>query len=233
MPDEDERQTRGSSSPEPRPGVRETEERRRVAEITREIEDFGSALEGRDRHQSLDMVERAESRAVHRSTSDATPPPTVGDIGSAPKEDSLRVGKSATISEVSQQRKLVAVSRPRLRKRGRSFAAAIVMLSLVSGGALILMGSPIEIVQTAYRRAGGEMQRLSAQGIEIAQDAYRRAVSELQWLTTDESAETEAAARKAAEERLWPTKRSGKLPKRSSQRKLQRVGKAKRPGTMQ
>jgi len=162
--------------------VRETEERRRVAEITREIEDLGSALEGRDRHQSLDMVERPESRVVHGSTSDAEPPPTVGDIGSAPKEASPRVGKSATISEISQQRKLVAMSRPRRRKRGRSLAAAIVMLSLASGGALILMGSPSGITQAAYRRAGGEMQRLFAQGIEIAQDAYRRAVSELQRL---------------------------------------------------
>jgi hypothetical protein len=118
---------------------------------------LGRALEGRDRLRSLDTAERAESRAAHRSTSNAEPPPTVGDICSAPKEASLRVGKSATISEVSQQRKLEAVSGPRRRKRGRSLAGAIIVLSLVPGGALILTGSPIEIAQAAYRRAGIEM----------------------------------------------------------------------------
>jgi len=54
------------------------------------------------------------------------------------------------------------------------------VLSLVSGGALMLMGAPIE----------------------IAQDAYRSAVAEIQRLTARENVETEAAARKAAEEKL-------------------------------
>jgi Putative peptidoglycan binding domain len=188
-------------SPEPRLGARDAEERHRIAEITREVEELGRALEGRDRLRSLDRAERAGSWAAHRSTSDAEPPPTVGDISSAPKEASPRVGKSATISEASQQRKLDAVTGPRRRKWGRSLAAAIIVLFLVSGGALIVMGSPIEIAQDAYRRAGSEMQRLFAQGIEIAQDAYRRAVAEMQQLTTDESAKTEATVRKAAEEK--------------------------------
>lgn len=41
-------------SPEPRLGARETEERRRVAEIAREVEELGRALENRDRLRSLD-----------------------------------------------------------------------------------------------------------------------------------------------------------------------------------
>jgi Putative peptidoglycan binding domain len=188
-------------SPEPRLGARETGERRRVAEIAREVEELGRALEKRDRLRSLDTAERAESWAAHRSTSDAEPPPTVGDISSAPKEASARIGKSATVSEVSQQRKLGAVSSPRRRKRGRSLAAAIIVLSLASGGALMLMSSPIEIAQAAYRRAGGEMQRLTVEGIEIAQDTYRSAVAEMQRLNARENTEVDVVGRKAAEEK--------------------------------
>ena len=73
-------------SPEPRLGVREAQEHRRVEEITREIEELGRALEGRDRRHSLDMVERAESWAVDGSTSNAVPPKNVDDISGAPKE---------------------------------------------------------------------------------------------------------------------------------------------------
>src|SRR5262249_9073881 len=105
-------------SPEPRLGARETEERRRVAEIAREVEELGRALEGRDRLRSLDAAERTESRAAHLSTSDAEPPPTVGDMSSGPNEASARIRKFATISEVSQPSKLGAVSGPRRRKRG-------------------------------------------------------------------------------------------------------------------
>jgi hypothetical protein len=189
-------------SPEPRLGARETGERRRVAEIAREVEELGRALEKRDRLRSLDTAERAESWAAHRSTSDDEPPPTVGDISSAPKEASARIGKSARVSEVSQQRKLGAVSGPRRHKRGRSLAAAIIVLSLASGGALMLMSSPIEIAQAAYRRAGGEMQRLTVEGIEIAQDAYRSAVAEMQRLNARENTEVDVVGRKAAEEKL-------------------------------
>ena len=80
------------------------------------------------------------------------------------------------------QRKFVGEGGPptRRRKWGPSLAAVIIVFSLVSGGALMLMGSPIEIAQDAYRRAGAEMQRLTAQ----------------------ENAETEAAGRKDAEEKL-------------------------------
>ena len=188
-------------SPEPRLGARETEERRRVAEIAREVEELGRALEGRDRLRSLDAAERAESWAAHGSTSDAEPPPIVGGMSNAPKEASAQIGKFAKISKVSQQDKPGAVSGPRRRKRRRSLAAAIIAISLASGGALILMGSPIEIAQAAYRRAGGEMQRLTVEGIEIAQDAYRSAVAEMQRLTARENTEIDVAGRKATEER--------------------------------
>jgi hypothetical protein len=192
----------------PEPGVeaaREAEERRRVAEIARDFEELGRALEGRDRLARFDTAERAESSPAQagqsaggvgdRSTPEPEPLPTVAEMSSAPNEDSPQVGKFATIPAIPQQRKPVAEGSPptKRRKWGPSLA--------VSGGAFMLMGPPIEIAQDAYRRAEAEMQRLTAQGIEIAQDAYRRAVAEMLRLTARENAETEAAARKAAEEK--------------------------------
>jgi tol-pal system protein YbgF len=177
------------SFPEPRVGaVRDAEERRRVAEIAREIEDLGRALEGRDRVAGLGTAERAKTfRAPSAgAVGDPSPPepkplPTVADISSSPKEVSPRVGKFAAITAIPQQRKLVAEGGPPTgrRKWGPLPAAVIIVLSLVSGGALMLMGAPIEI-----------------------QDAYRSAVAEMQRLTARQSAETEAAARKAADEKL-------------------------------
>jgi chemotaxis protein histidine kinase CheA len=114
----------------------------------------------------------------HRSTLEpAGRLPTVVDMSSAPKEVSPQVGKLATISTIPQQRKLVAQGGPPIRHRKwwPSLAAVIIVLSLVSGGAFMLMGPP--------------------------QDAYRRAVAELQRRTARENAEAEAAARKAAEEK--------------------------------
>src|SRR6266404_2873089 len=83
----------------PEPGVeaaREAEERRRVAEITREIEELGRALEGRDRLARFNTAERAEgspaqagqsARGVgNRSSREPEPLPTVTDMSSAPKE---------------------------------------------------------------------------------------------------------------------------------------------------
>jgi hypothetical protein len=172
--------------------ARDAEERRRVAEIAREIEELGHALEGRDRLARFDMAERAKSSPAQagqsaggvedRSTPEPEPLPTVADMCSAPKEVSPQVGEFATIPAIPQQRKLVAEggAPTRRRKWGPSLAAVIIVLSLVSGGALMLTGAPIE----------------------IAQDAYRSAVAEIQRLTARENVETEAAARKAAEEKL-------------------------------
>ena len=177
----------------PEPGVepaRKAEERR-VAEIAREIEELGRALQGRDRLARFDTAERAEispgqagqsaGGAEDCSTPEPKPLPTVADMSSAPNEVSPQAEKFATIPASPQERKLVAEGGPptRRRKWGPSLAAVIIVLSLVSGGALMLMGPPIE----------------------SAQDAYRSAVAEIQRLIARASAETEAAARKAAEEK--------------------------------
>jgi Putative peptidoglycan binding domain len=191
----------------PEPGVataREAKEGRRVAEIAREFEELGRALEGRDRLARFDTAERTESSPAHaRQSADGVgdtpepgPLPTVADMSSSPKEFSSQVGKFPTILAIPQQRKLVAEGGPRTGRSqwGPSLAAVIIVLALVSGAALI--------AQDAYRSAGAEMQQLTAQGIKIAQDVYRSAVAEMQRLTARENAETEAAARKAAEEKL-------------------------------
>jgi len=66
-------------------------------------------------------------------------------------------------------------------------AAVVIVLSLVCGGALMLMVLPIQAAQDEYRSAVAELQRLTAR--------------EMQRLTDRENAETEAAARNAAEEK--------------------------------
>ena len=139
-----------------------------------------------------------------RSTPEPEPLPTVADMSSAPKEVSPQVGKFATIPAIPQQRKLVAEGGPptRRRKWGPSLAAVIIVLSLVSGGALMLMGAPIE----------------------IAQDAYRSAVAEIQRLTARENAETEAAARKAAEEKAL----AEEAERKAAEEKLAAVAAARR-----
>ena len=114
----------------PEPGVeaaREAEERRRVAEIAREIEELGHALEGRDRRARFGTAERAESSPAQarqsaggvgdRSTPEPEPLPTVVDMSSAPKEVSPQVGKFATIPASPQERKLVSEGGPPTMRR--------------------------------------------------------------------------------------------------------------------
>jgi Putative peptidoglycan binding domain len=125
--------------------------------------------------------------------------PTVVDMSSAPKEVSPQVGKLATISTIPQQRKLVAQGGPPIRRRkwGLSLAAVIIVLSLVSGGALMLMAPPIEIAQDAYRRAVTEMQRRTARENAEAEAAARKAAQEK---AAEEKLAAEAAARRHEEE---------------------------------
>jgi hypothetical protein len=132
-------------SPKPRvEAAREVEERRRVAEITREIEELGRALEGRDHLARMSLL-----------------------------------------------------------------AAVIIVLSLVCGGALMLMG-PVQVAQDEYRSAVAELERLTAR--------------EMQRLTARENAETEAAARKAAEEKAL----AAEAERKAAEEKLAAVAAARR-----
>ena len=152
--------------------ARQVEERRRVAEIARDFAELERALEGRDRLARSSTAARAESSpaqagpsaggARERSTPEPKPLPTVAEIFSVPIGVSPQVRKLATIPANPQQRKLVAEGAPTTRRRKwmTSLAVVIIVLSLVSGAALMLIGPPIEIAQDAYRRAVAEMQRL-------------------------------------------------------------------------
>ncbi|HJQ57921.1 MAG TPA: peptidoglycan-binding protein [Vineibacter sp.] len=197
-------------------GAREAEERRRVAEIAREIEELGRALDDRDRLTKISTANRAEclpSQAKQnaggigdRSTAEPEPLPTVADMSSALKEVSPQGEKVATISAVRQQRNPKAKGDHRTRRRkGRSaLVAGIIVLVLVSSGALMLMGPSIEIVQDAYRSAIAEMQRLTVRENEKSDAAARKAagetaVAEEAARTARQKAIAEEAARAAKE----------------------------------
>jgi putative peptidoglycan binding protein len=195
-------------SPEPRVGgPREAEERRRVAEIARDIEELGRSLEGRDRLAGFARAERAKRSLVQaerpsggvgdHSTLESDPLPAVADMFSATKKGSSRGGKFATIPAKRQQRKHVAEDSPATKGRiwRASFAAVIIMLSLVSGGALMLMSSPAEIAQDAYRRAVAGMHLLTAREDTATEPAGARNAAE-------EKAVAKEVERIAAEEKL-------------------------------
>ena len=84
------------------------------------------------------------------------------------------------------------------------------MLSLVSGGALMRMGAPIEIAQDAYPSAVAEIQRLTARENAETEATARKAA--------EEEALAEEAERKAAEEKLAAAgpRRAGKRPARAA-----------------
>ena len=203
MPDDRNEKPQVVRSPEPKVELaREAKERRRVAEITREIEELGRALEDRDRLARFDKAERAQSSSAR--TLQPEPSPTVASMFSGPKEVSPQIGTFATIPAMPPQRKPVAGGVPptRRRKWGVSLAAVIIVLALVSGGALMPMSRPIA----------------------IAQDAYRSVVAEMQRLTARQNVETKAAARKAAEEKAL----AEELKQKVAEEKLAAVAAARR-----
>jgi peptidoglycan hydrolase-like protein with peptidoglycan-binding domain len=198
--------------------AREAEERRRVAEIEREIEQLGRALEAQDRLARFGTAERAESSPAQagqfagsvedHSTPEPEPLPTVADLSAAPQIPS-RLESSRQSRQVNSSANLLrrTVTPTRRRRWGPSLAVVIVVFSMMSGGALTLMG-PLT---------------------EIAQDAYRSAVSEMQRLTARENAETEATSRKAAEEKAL----AEKAERKAAEEKLAAVAAARREESRQ
>jgi Putative peptidoglycan binding domain len=89
----------------------------------------------------------------------------------------------------------------RRRKWGLSIAATIIVLCLVSGGALMLKEAPIEIAQEAYRSAVAKSQEAYRSAVAKSQEAYRSAVAKIHRLATRENAGVETAARKDAAEK--------------------------------
>ena len=172
----------------PEPGVepaREAEERR-VAEIAREIEELGRALEGPDRPARFGtapaQARKSAGGAEDCSTPEPKPLPTVADMSSAPNEVSPQVGKFATIPASPQDRKLVAEGGPptRRRKWGPSLAAVIIGL-------------------TARKNAETESaSRKAAEEKALAEEAERKAAEEK---LAAVAAERREEARQVAEEK--------------------------------
>jgi hypothetical protein len=173
----------GVRSPEPGVEVaREAEDRRRVTEIAREIEELGRALDERDRLARSDAAKKAES------------------ISGVAEEASPRLGKFATIPAIPEQRKLM-VEGGRLTKRGKrwfSLTAVIIVLSLASAGVSMLMGAWIENPQNAYRSAVAETPQLTARENAETEAAARKAHAEQR--ATEEQLATAVAAQRREEE---------------------------------
>ena len=179
MADDPKEKSLGVRSPEPGVEVaREAKERRRVAEIAREIEELGRALDERDRLARSDATKKTES------------------MSGVANDGSSQVGQLATIPAIPEQHKLRAEGgRPtRRRKLWSSLAAAIIVLSLASAGALMPMGAWIETAQDAYRSAVAQTQRLMVRQNEGAETAAPQAPGE--------NTMAEKAEQKATEEKL-------------------------------
>ena len=168
----------------PEPGVepaREAEERR-VAEIAREIEELGRALEGPDRLARFGTAPAQARKSAGGAEDCSTPEPKpLADMSSAPNEVSPQVGKFATIPASPQERKLVAEGGPptRRRKWGPSLAAVIIGL-------------------TARKNAGTESaSRKAAEEKALAEEAERKVAEEK---LAAVAAERREEARQVAEE---------------------------------
>jgi Putative peptidoglycan binding domain len=194
---------------EPRVGtVRDLAGRHRVAEIARDIEELGRALDDRDRlarfaraegaNGSLPQAGQSAGGDGNPSTAESEPLPTFADMSSAPKEVSPQVGKFATIPPSRQQCRLVAEGGPPTsgRKWRTSLVAVIIVLSLMSGGALMLMGPLL----TAGENAGIEADARKAADENLAAVAAARREEARQ--AAEEKAKAEAAREMAAAQAL-------------------------------
>ena len=195
-------------SPAPWVGTaRDAAERHRVAEVAHDIEELGRALDDRDRLAIFARAKRANGPPPQAgqsargdgnpSTPEAEPLPTFADMSSAPKEVSPQVGEFATIPPSPQQRKHVAEGGPPTsrRKWRTSLAAVIIVLSLVSGGTLMLMDPLLTAGENARTEAAG---RKAAEEKALAEEENRKAADEK--LAAFAAARREEA-RQAAEEK--------------------------------
>src|SRR5215813_3179085 len=101
-------------SPEPRVGAaREAEEGRRIAEIAREIEELGPALEGRDRLTRSGPAERAEGSPAHIGQT----------AGSPPSGGVLKMGRAIEIARDAYRRAVAEMESLTARKNGEANSA--------------------------------------------------------------------------------------------------------------
>src|SRR5215216_465339 len=161
--------------------AREAEERLRVAEIAREIEELGRALDERDRPPKIGTAKRAESRPAQ-----ARQPARGIPDRSTPKEPFPTVA-------IPEQRKLIADG-GRLTRRHKWWPSIAAVIIVLAGGALMLMDPSNGIARDAYRRAVAEIHRLTVREKAETEAVARKA--------TNERPMPEELNRKAADEEL-------------------------------
>jgi hypothetical protein len=107
-------------SPEPEVrAAREAEERRRVAEIARDIQELGRALEGRDRQARFGTAVRAKS-----SLAQAGQTATGVEDGSTPEPESLPTGRATKTAQDAHRGAVAEMQRLTAWKNTETEAAA-------------------------------------------------------------------------------------------------------------
>ena len=147
--------------------------------------DSSPADQGLDASSSPSTRERSELAAKQEDGSTPTSvktPPTVTDMSSAPYEASPEGGLSPIIPTIPQRPGRVVKSAPQIKRRkwGFGIAASIIVLCLVSGGALMLKEAPFEIAQDEYRIVVAKSQDAYRSVVAKSQDAYRSVVAKSQ-----------------------------------------------------
>jgi hypothetical protein len=153
-------------SPEPRVGAaREAEEGRRIAEIAREIEELGPALEGRDRLARFGTAERAEGSPAHAGQSAGAFSPMSGGV--------LKMGRAIEIVRDAYRRAVAEMERLTAHENGEA--------NSVGRRAVEEKVAP----EAAARRASRETAE--AQARTAAQEAVERQTAEDACFEADEA----------------------------------------------
>ena len=110
------------------------------------------------------------------------PLPTIADMSSMPYEASPEGGQSPIIPAIPQRPRRVVEGAPQIKRREWRFwiAASIIVVCLVSGGALMLKDAPFEIAQDAYRGVIAKSQDAYRGVVALSEDAYRGVVAKSQ-----------------------------------------------------
>jgi peptidoglycan hydrolase-like protein with peptidoglycan-binding domain len=171
--------------------AREAEERLRVAEIAREIEELGRALDEGDRLARISTAKRAESRP------------------------SSQVGRFATTPAIPGRRKPVAEG-GRLTRRRKWWPPLTAVIIVLAGGALMLMDPSNEMARDAYRRAVAEIHRQTVLEKAETEAVARKATNkrptpeEVDRKAADDELAAAAAARRHEEETRQATEENAR-----------------------
>jgi len=174
------------SFPEPRVGAaREAEERRRVAEIVRDIEELGWKVEITAERAKSSAAQAGPSggRVGEPSTPESEPLPILADMSSAPKEDPPKVGMFATIPaspQAAEDARFKAEEAARKATEGKPKSDAEVREEAERAGA--------DLAQERARSQAPERQRAAREDEQklLAQERARSQALERQLARADD-----------------------------------------------